>query len=151
MSGLVRQTVAYADTDAGGVMYHGRYIELAERSRLRWMLDASYSLDAIARELDVLLAVHKLEASFHRPARLEDDLIAMTTVDSVGAARSRWRTEIRRGFDCLASIVADVVAVSASGKTLTRIPDELLRVLSMPGSKTAAAGKPLNVSQEKCP
>ena len=26
-------TVAYADTDAEGVMYHARYIEVAERAR----------------------------------------------------------------------------------------------------------------------
>ena len=25
--------VSYADTDAGGVVYHGRYIEMAERAR----------------------------------------------------------------------------------------------------------------------
>lgn len=146
MRGLVCQTVAYADTDAGGIMYHGRYIELAERSRLRWMQDASCSLEAVAREYDVLLAVHKLEARFDRPARLEDELIAMTTLHSAGPARSCWRTEIRRGPDCLATINADVVAVSASGKTLTRIPDDLLRVLSSQTGccVSTAAGNPLN-------
>ena len=29
-------TVAYADTDAEGVMYHARYIEVAERARSNW-------------------------------------------------------------------------------------------------------------------
>ena len=28
--------VAYADTDAEGIMYHGRYIEIAERARSNW-------------------------------------------------------------------------------------------------------------------
>ena len=26
--------IAYADTDAGGIAYHGRYIEIAERARM---------------------------------------------------------------------------------------------------------------------
>ena len=29
-------TVAYADTDAEGIMYHARYIEIAERARTNW-------------------------------------------------------------------------------------------------------------------
>ena len=27
-------SIAYADTDAGGIVYHGRYIEIAERARM---------------------------------------------------------------------------------------------------------------------
>ena len=32
-------SVAYADTDAEGVMYHARYIEVAERARSNWSKD----------------------------------------------------------------------------------------------------------------
>lgn len=30
-------TIAYADTDAGGIVYHGRYIEIAERVCMNWL------------------------------------------------------------------------------------------------------------------
>ena len=33
-------SIAYADTDAGGIAYHGRYIEIAERARMNWLRGA---------------------------------------------------------------------------------------------------------------
>ena len=34
--------IAYADTDAGGIVYHGRYIEIAERARMNWLRGVAY-------------------------------------------------------------------------------------------------------------
>ena len=67
MAGNVHLTVAYADTDVGGVMYHGRYVELAERSRLQWMLDVGLSLADMAKSFDIELVVHRLQAEFATP------------------------------------------------------------------------------------
>ncbi|MDH4274448.1 MAG: acyl-CoA thioesterase [Gammaproteobacteria bacterium] len=138
MYGVVRQTVAYADTDAGGVMYHGRYIELAERSRLQWMIGEGYSFDNIAHDHDTLLVVHKMTATFRTPARLEDNLTAHTILESVSAARSTWRTDIVRGQDLVAKVNADVVAISARRKQISRIPDELLRSLLQKSQRNKA-------------
>ena len=30
-------TIADADTDAGGIAHHGRYVEIAERARMNWL------------------------------------------------------------------------------------------------------------------
>ena len=30
-------TIAYADTDAEGIVYHARYLEIAERARMNWL------------------------------------------------------------------------------------------------------------------
>ena len=30
-------TIAFADTDAQGMVYHARYIEIAERARMNWL------------------------------------------------------------------------------------------------------------------
>ena len=34
--------IAYADTDAGGIVYHGRYIEIAERARMDVLRDVRF-------------------------------------------------------------------------------------------------------------
>lgn len=130
MHGLVRQVVAYVDTDAGGIMYHSRYIELAERSRLQWVLDRSMSFEAIAKEHDTLLVVHKLSAIFHAVAKLEEELCARTTLIKISAARSRWQTNICRGTKLITTVTADVVAVSAVQKQLARLPDALIDIFS---------------------
>lgn len=126
MDGLVRQVVAYADTDAGGIMYHSRYIELAERSRLQWVLDGSQSFESIKKVHDTLLVIHKLSAIYHATARLEDELSARTRLIKMSAARSSWLTTIRHGTRLLATVTVDVVAVSSTRKQLTRLPDALV-------------------------
>jgi acyl-CoA thioester hydrolase len=130
MDGLVRQVVAYADTDAGGIMYHGRYIELAERSRLQWILDGDLSFDAIATQHDTLLVIHKLSSVHHAPARLENVLFARTELMQMGSAKARWRTTISHGSRLVATVTADVVAVSAVRKELARFPSTLVNTFS---------------------
>lgn len=130
MQGLVRQVVAYVDTDAGGIMYHSRYIELAERSRLQWVLDRSMSFEVIAKEHDTLLVVHKLSAIFHAVAKLEEELYARTILIKISAARSRWQTNILRGTKLITTVTADVVAMSAVQKQLARLPEALIDIFS---------------------
>lgn len=140
MDGLVRQVVAYADTDAGEIMYHSRYIELAERSRLQWILDGAHSFGAIKKEHDTLLVIHKLSAVFHTSARLEDELLARTALIKMSTAKSRWHTTIHCGATLLATVTADVVAVSATQKRLSRLPDALVESFSHRLGKASAPG-----------
>ena len=131
MNGLVQQIVAYADTDVGGVMYHGRYMELAERSRMQWILECAQSCSAIAKTYDILLVVHKLAATFHAPAYLEECITASTKLLRIDQARSCWQTEIHRGNQLLTTVNVDVVAVSATKKQLVRFPEALVDTLSL--------------------
>lgn len=131
MNGLVQQIVAYADTDAGGVMYHNRYIELAERSRMQWILECAQSCSAIAKTYDILLVVHKLAATFHAPAYLEECVTASTKLLQIHQARSCWQTEIHRDNQLLVTVGVDIVAVSATKKKLVRFPDALVDFLSL--------------------
>lgn len=130
MNGLVRQTVAYADTDTGGVMYHARYVELAERSRLQWLLDAEWGMVRLGEAYGIDLVVHRLRAEYDRPARLEDTLLARTELLEAGAARCRWRTDILRGGERLARIDVDTVAVARRATALTRLPEALLQLFA---------------------
>lgn len=130
MNGLVQQTVAYVDTDAGGV-YHGRYIELAERSRMQWILEGVQSCASIAKAYNILLVVHKLAATFHASAYLEECIVARTRLLQIQPARSCWQTEIHRDTKLLVTVNVDIVAVSATKKQLVRFPDALTDFLSL--------------------
>lgn len=131
MNGLVQQIVAYVDTDAGGVMYHSRYIELAERSRMQWILERAQSCGSIAKTYDILMVVHKLAATFHVPAYLEECITARTRLLQLHQAKSCWQTDIHRDNQLLAAVNVDIVAVSATTKQLVRFPDALIDFLSL--------------------
>lgn len=130
MDGLVRQVVAYVDTDAGGIMYHARYIDLAERSRLQWVLDRGMSFDTVAREHDTLLVIHKLASTYHAPARLENVLFARTELIKMSPVRGCWRTIISLANKVLVTVTVDVVAISAHRKELARFPASLIDAFS---------------------
>ena len=48
--------IAYADTDAGGIVYHGRYIEIAERARMDVLRGIKYpdgDVGFVVRDLNI--------------------------------------------------------------------------------------------------
>lgn len=126
MTGGIAQCVAYADTDAGGVVYHGRYVELAERSRALWMRQAGCAFEAMPAAFGVQLVVQKLSARYHRPARLGDELHVSTTLLAIGEARGRWRTDIHRERQAVCTLVTDLAAVAINGRGLVKIPAHML-------------------------
>ena len=73
-------SVAYADTDAEGIMYHARYIEVAERARSNW------SRDMIIPDGDVGFVVRELNIKYMHPLLLGDDFTVETKTVKIGAA-----------------------------------------------------------------
>ena len=75
--------VYYEDTDAGGVVYHARYVAFCERARS----DALRLLGIHQSQLeDLFFVVRRMTCDFLKPARL-DDLLEIETrfVDLSGA------------------------------------------------------------------
>ena len=125
---MIHHLVAYADTDAGGVVYHGRYVELAERSRLLALHEAGWTVARLQDELGVMLVVYRFRAHFRRPARLEQWLEVSTQFRQAGAVHCVLRTRFERDGEVLATLDADLAALF--GRQLARIPDVLLHDLS---------------------
>lgn len=72
--------IAYADTDAGGIVYHGRYIEIAERARMDMLRGIKFPPDHLG------FVIRELKIKYLRPLRLGDNLIVETRITKLGAA-----------------------------------------------------------------
>lgn len=123
-------TVAYPDTDAAGVVFHGRYLEMAERARNHVVNLAGFSYASLAREHDTMLTVHKVEAIYHGSGVLEDRLKIQTKLIHSGAARTVWLTEIVRESAVLVTVRAEIVALYASTRGVRQYPQALLNALA---------------------
>lgn len=77
--------VCYADTDAGGVVYHTRYLEFAERARSAMLVELGLS-NHILLEQDIVFTVKKVEIVYNKPAKLDDIVSIITTVEQVKGA-----------------------------------------------------------------
>lgn len=122
--------VSYPDTDAAGVVNHGRYIDMAERARHDLLKRAGLSYASLSTELDTLLVVHKLSAVYHAPGVLEDSLQLSTGLALCSAARTVWVTHIHRAATLLATVTAELAALHAGTKIIRRHPDILLSRLA---------------------
>jgi len=71
--------IYWEDTDAGGVVYHARYLHFFERARTEWFRASGVSQQALRDEAGVVFVVHRMDISFNAPARL-DDLLAATVM-----------------------------------------------------------------------
>ena len=115
-------SICYADTDAGGVVYHSRYIDMAERARMEMLHELGISCrDLEKAEKPCSFMIHKLEIEYKRPALLEDELTVETQVLRIGGATFDLLQTVKRGDETLVEIKVYALAVAGVGKP-TRIP-----------------------------
>ncbi|HDR47109.1 MAG TPA: acyl-CoA thioesterase [Geoalkalibacter subterraneus] len=86
--------VIYADTDAMGVVYHARYLEMAERARNEALEDAGIQIGRITEENNLSLVVHRVAMEFIAPVHLDDKVILRTGILNRRSSRVWWRTEV---------------------------------------------------------
>ena len=113
--------IYYEDTDAGGIVYHSRYLEFAERSRAEMLRHIGQPLVGPTGEQFVARAA---SLSWQRPARLDDLITCQTTILRVRGASIRIGHAFLRGDQPLVQIEIDLVHVNAAIRP-TRVPDAL--------------------------
>jgi acyl-CoA thioester hydrolase len=66
--------ICFADTDAGGIVYHARYIEIAERARMELFADANEHKGGFV--------IRELAVKYMKPLRLNDIVVVETRFPS---------------------------------------------------------------------
>ncbi len=123
--------VYYEDTDAGGVVYHSKYLNYMERARTEWLRALGFEQDELVRDWNVLFVVRQMELDFHSPARFNERLVVETRVLETGKASLIFAQEIRRDQDARALCAARVkIACLAADRFRPRaLPEALTRKL----------------------
>lgn len=115
-------SIAYSDTDAGGIVYHGRYIEIAERARMEMMRGISLPMG------DLGFVVRELSIKYMHPMHLADDIIVETEIVNIGGASMDLQQKfVHNGLIC-AIMNITVVYIGADMHT-KRIPEIILNHL----------------------
>jgi acyl-CoA thioester hydrolase len=87
--------VYYEDTDAGGVVYHARYLHFLERARSEWLRALGFEQDRLAGEDGVIFAVRRVELDFLAPARFNDALRVISELPGWRRVSMTFQQEIR--------------------------------------------------------
>jgi len=115
------QRIYYAETDAGGIVYHAAYLTMAERCRAEML--RALGLPLVAPDGAAFVA-RRAAVEWRRPARLDDLLICATTVVAIGAASLALRHRfLLAGQEC-ARIELSLAHIDATGRP-RRLPQPL--------------------------
>ncbi|WP_147653622.1 tol-pal system-associated acyl-CoA thioesterase [Vulcaniibacterium gelatinicum] len=121
--------IYWEDTDAGGVVYHARYLAFLERARTEWMRAHGHGQECLRAEHDLLFAVRAMRIEFRAPARLDDALEATVALRECRRASLVIAQEIRRDGVLLLDAQVRIAALSATGFRPRPIPQPLYDAL----------------------
>jgi len=109
--------IYYEDTDAGGVVYHARYLGFFERGRTEFFRDRGLSVQQLHKE-GRLFPVVRMEIDFRYPARLDELVRVETKLAEAGKTSFTMIQQLLRAEDgkLLAEGVVTLVCVDKEMK-----------------------------------
>lgn len=121
----VSYRVYFEDTDAGGVMYHGNYINFCERARTELLLDCGYTNRDIQQDLKILFVVRHLDAHYLKPLFLEDKVDIYTSLHHIKNSSMVFNHVIKKDDVIAFEVDVTLVCVDAHAVKPVKIPDEI--------------------------
>ena len=105
--------IYWEDTDAGGVVYHARYVAFMERARTEWMRALGFGQERMRSEHGRVFAVRSMAMDFLRPARLDDALEVTAALVECRRASLVFSQQVLRGDQVLLTARVKIAALDA--------------------------------------
>jgi acyl-CoA thioester hydrolase len=117
--------VYYQHTDAGGMVFHGRYLDFLEAARTEMIEAMGFDLGDMARRDGLIFVVHSLQITYHKPALLNDLLSVSARPLKVGRARLLLEQKVRRDEATLVSAELTLACLHGERHQLVALPQAL--------------------------
>src|SRR5690606_20751441 len=121
--------IYWEDTDAGGVVYHARYVAFMERARTEWMRALGFGQERMRSGHGMVFAVRAMEMDFILPARLDDALEVTATLVQCRRASMVFAQQVLRDGQVLLAARVRIAALDARTFRPRGMDDALLAVL----------------------
>lgn len=112
--------VYHEDTDFTGLVYHANYLKFCERARSDFVRLAGLSQTELfggeVGQEPAAFVVRHMDVDYLKPARMNDVLEVMTSVDHLGGAYMTLLQQVKRRETVLMRLRVKIVLVGQSGK-----------------------------------
>ena len=78
--------IYWEDTDAGGIVFYANYLKFFERARTEWLRSLGIEQRKLREQTGGMFVVTDAQLKYHRPARLDDELIVTASMLEKGRA-----------------------------------------------------------------
>ena len=121
--------VYYEDTDAGGVVYHARYLHFFERARTEYLRTFNFSQQELLVENKGAFVVKSMNIDYCFPAKLDDLLQIETLVTEIKGASIIFSQIIKRNELTLCQATVKVAYVDLGKMKPMAIPSQIKATL----------------------
>ncbi|KAA3641188.1 MAG: 4-hydroxybenzoyl-CoA thioesterase [Proteobacteria bacterium] len=126
---LYKTRVYYEHTDAGGVVYHGRYVNFFDQARTEWLRHHDLQQSEMRHQENVLLVVRGIDIQYLKPAYLDDILSISCEIKSHSAVRMVLEQVMTVDNKVIATAEVTVVSVHDQRFKPMRFPQKYLNRL----------------------
>ena len=120
--------IYYEDTDSGGIVYHSKYLNFAERGRTEFLRKRNLEQNEIRKEYELIFVVKALNIKYLGAAYLDDIIVVKTEISQLNKAKVIFEQAIMKEKIILAKIKATVVCINKNRK-ICRMNDKIYYTL----------------------
>jgi acyl-CoA thioester hydrolase len=133
--GITRR-ISFALSDAGGIVYHSRYLDFYEEVRLEFLLSLGITQRQLKLKYDIMLVVRRCQLEYKKPARIEELLaISLESLKLKGPLILAEHRTCDEGKNILQEGVLQLVAIDGAFRPMRRLPSELVKKLLEAGAQ----------------
>ena len=108
--------VYFEDTDVAQVVYYANYLKFMERARSDMLRAAGIDQRGFMDKAEGAYAVADLSIKYHRPAKLEDELVVLSSLRHIRAASVVIHQRVMRGDELLADALVTAAFLTMDGR-----------------------------------
>ena len=117
--------VYFEDTDAGGVVFYGKYLKFYERARTEWLRSLGIGQQFLKEAYGILFVVKNVSVDYRRSAVLDDALQVTSEVAWMKGASLGFEQGVWRGDTLLSSAKVTIVCVDRQTMRPVPIPGDV--------------------------
>jgi acyl-CoA thioester hydrolase len=118
--------IYWEDTDAGGIVYHAKYLHFFERARTEWLRHFNIEQHAMKLATGGVFVVQSLQIRYALPSFLDDELIIHTVIESLENVSCTMRQKAMRHKNGEDILIADcsirLVFIDSSSSQPIKMP-----------------------------
>ena len=121
--------VYFEDTDAGGIVYHARYLYFLERARTEWLRELGFNQSALKQQ-NVMFVVRDMQIKWQKPAVLDEQLTIALDITRVKKASLSMQQVIRTDNEQKLHAQVTIACIDATNKKPMAIPEAILHLIT---------------------
>ena len=116
--------IYYEDTDAGGIVYHSKYLNFAERARTEFLRKCRLNQFMIKQKYGLIFIVSKLSINYKSFACLDDKLLIKTYISKLNKVKVVFTQLIYKNKNLIAKLEV-VCCCLNNNRKVARINDQI--------------------------